>query len=286
MRKIILQLFVAIILFSLVSCGGGSKAVYFDNAEYEPYMPREPIMPQEIPVEVEETIVNAEVAEKTPFEYDDGTTLPHPFAVALKAFMADYDGVVRAYLTTLDDDGTIGVFVRPTTKIGVFDYWYEEYMYIYRHFGTVFYIQDGELFQIDPWGFVAGRYNRLLSRYQAHTHIVEIIWKLEYGRWETSTRLEYFSDAYLFSLFNGSDNGFFDERNFDAERINYCDATLEHIAFRDTRAEYAREKYGLVALPPPNFGHIHNTEDHTAQILAMTINCVPSLSTATYGYRE
>ena len=248
MRKIILQFFMIIILFSLVSCGGEGETVHFDNAEYEPY--------------------------------------PHPFAAALKKFMADYDGIVRAYLTTLDDDGTIGVLVRPTTKVMVFDYWYEEYVYVYRHFGTLFYIQDGELFQIDVPGFVAGRYNRLLSRYQAHTHIVEIIWKLEYGKWETSTRLEYFSDAYLFWLFNGCDNGFFDELNFVAEHLDECDITAESIALRDTRAEYAREKYGLVALLPPDFGHMHNTEDHTAQILAMTINCVPSLSATICDYRK
>ena len=101
---------------------------------------------------------------------------------------------------------------------------------------------------------------------------------MEYGRWETSTRLEYFSDAYLFWLFNGYDNEFFDERNFVAEHLDECEITLELIAYRDARAEYAREKYGLVALQPPNFGHMHNTEDHTAQILAMTINSIPSLS--------
>ena len=36
---------------------------------------------------------------------------PHPFATALREYMAGYDGVVRAYLATLDDDGTIGVLV-------------------------------------------------------------------------------------------------------------------------------------------------------------------------------
>ena len=240
MRKIILQLFIVIVSLSFVSCAEGDEVLHLESAKY-----------------------------------GDDTTMPHPFATALKEFMADYDGIVRAYLATLDDYGTIGVLVRPTTKVLVFDYWYEEHVYVYRHFGTMFYIQDDELLQIDVPGFVAGRYNRLLSHYQAHTHVVEIIWKLEYGRWETSTRLEYFSDAYLFYLVNGSDDEFFDERNFDAERIGGCDITIEAIAAREARAEYAGEKYGLVALPPPNFGHMYNTEDHTAQILAMTINCVP-----------
>lgn len=124
---------------------------------------------------------------------------------------------------------------------------------------------------------MAGRYNRLLSRFQAHTHIVEIIWKLEYGRWETSTQLEYFSDAYLFYLFNGCDSGYFDERNFIAEYLDECDRTAESIAHRDAQAEYARGKYGLVALPPPDFGHMQNMECQTDQILALTINCIPSI---------
>ena len=79
---------------------------------------------------------------------------------------------------------------------------------------------------------------------------------------EISTRLEYFSDEYLSTLFDGND------------------VVAEFIAERDAFAEYAREKYGLVALPPPNFGHMQNTEDQTAQILAVTINCVPSLAYA------
>ena len=268
MQEIILQFFMVVILFSLVSCSGESETV-FDNTEYEMYVTSEPILPQEISVEAEE------VAE---------TALPHPFAAALKEFMAGYDGVVRAYLATLDDDGTMGLLIRPTTKVRVFDYGWEEYMYVYRHFGTVFYMQDGELIQISAPGFVAGRYNRLLERLYAHTHIVEIIWKLEYCRWEISTQLDYFSDAYIFYLINGWDNGFFDERNFVAERLDECDITLEIIANRESRAEYARERYGLVALPPPNFGHMYNTDDQTAQILAMTINCVPSLATIIYDY--
>jgi hypothetical protein len=197
--------------------------------------------------------------------------LPHPFAAALGEFMSDYDGVVRAYLATLDGSGTMGLLIRPTTKVRVFDYGWEEYVYVYRDFGTVFYMQDGELREIFAPGFVAGRYNRLLERLYAHTHIAEIIWKLEDGRWEISTQLDYFSDAYIFYLNNGWDNGFFDER------LEECDITIEMIANREARAKYARERYGLVALPPPNFGHMYNTDDQTARILAMTVNCVPDL---------
>ncbi|MCL2405944.1 MAG: hypothetical protein FWC92_10420 [Defluviitaleaceae bacterium] len=106
-----------------------------------------------------------------------------------------------------------------------------------------------------------------MSRHYARTHITEIIWKLEFGRLETSMLLSYFSDEYLSILFDDDD------------------IVAERIAYRDTRAKYAREKYGLVALFPPNFGHMHNTEDQTAQILAMTINCVPGLSVTICYYR-
>jgi len=187
-------------------------------------------------------------------------TPSHPFATALREYMAGYDGVVRAYLVTLDDDGTIGVLTtRPTTSV-LIDY--DTGTYAYGPSGMLFYMQDGELFQIDVsgWFFVAGRYNRLMERLCTHTHIIEIIYKLEFGRLEISTRLEYFSDEYLSMLFD-----------------NY-DIVAEFIAERDALAEYAREKYRLVGLLPPNLGHMRNTADQTAQILAMTINCVPSLT--------
>jgi len=181
------------------------------------------------------------------------TALPHPFATALKEYIAGYDGDVRAYLTTLDDDGTMGVLTtRPTTRALVD---YDTGAYAYGPSGMLFYIQDGNLFQIDVsgWFFVAGRYNRLMERLDAHTHTVEIIYKLEFGRLEISTRLEYFSDEYLLYL------------------LGEYEAVAESIAKRDALAEYAGEKYGLVALPPPGLGHMRNTEDQTAQILAMTI---------------
>jgi|GEM_PF-4864671 len=187
------------------------------------------------------------------------TTLPHPFATALKEYLANYDGDVHAYLATLDEYGTIGVLTtRPTTRELVD---YDTGEYAYSPSGMLFYMQEGNLFQIDVsgWFFVAGRYNRLMERLDAHTHIVEVIYKLEFDRLEISTRLEYFSDEYLSYLLD--DYG----------------AVAEAAARRDALAEYAREKYGLVALPPPNFGHMRNTQDQTAQILAMTINCVPSL---------
>jgi len=184
---------------------------------------------------------------------------PHPFATALREYMANYDGMVRAYLATLDDDGTIGVLTtRPTTRILVD---YDSGEYAYGPSGTLFYMQDGDLFQIDVcgWLFVAGRYNRLMERLYAHTHIVEFIYKLEFGKLEISTRLEYFSDEYLSMLFND------------------YDIVAEFIAERYGLAEYAREKYGLVAQLSPNFGHMRNTDDQTALILAMTMDCVPSL---------
>jgi len=141
----------------------------------------------------------------------------------------------------------------------LFDYNSQEYRY--NPSGTLFYIQDGDLFQIDAtgWLFVAGRYNRLMLRFYAHTHLVEIIYKVEFGRLKISTQLSYFSDEYLSYLLDGD-----------------YDAVAEAIIERDAVAEYAREKYGLVALPLPNLGHMPNTEDQTVQILAMTINCVPS----------
>jgi len=190
-------------------------------------------------------------------------TNPHPFAAALREYMEGYDGVVRAYLVTLDNDGTMGVLTSRTPTVGLIDYDWGEYGYVSS--GTLFFIQDGELLQIDASGlFVSGRYNRLMYRYPRHTYIVEVIYKLEFGRFEISTRLEYFSDEYLSYLFDDD-----------------YDVVAEFIAERDARAEYAREKYGLVALLPPNFGNMRNTQDQTVQILAMTINCVPSLTTTT-----
>ena len=194
-----------------------------------------------------------------PHENASMPTNPHPFAAALREYMEGYDGVVRAYLVTLDDDGTMGVLNSRTPTVGLVDYDWGEYGYIST--GTLFFIQDGELFQIDASGvFVAGRYNRLMQRFHGHTHVVEIIYKLEFGMLEISTRLEYFSDEYLSYLFD-------DE----------YDVVAEFIAERDALAEYAREKYGLIAQLPPNFGHMRNTDDQTAYILAMTMDCVPSL---------
>jgi len=233
LRKIILQFFMIFILLSFVSCSSGGETVESEPNEA-----------------FEENLQDAE-------HYD---APPHPFATALREYMAGYDGVVHAYLATLDDDGTIGVLTtRPTTRVLVD---YDTGEYAYGPSGTLFYMQDGDLFQIDVsgWLFVAGRYNRLMVRLHTHTHIVEFIYKLEFGRLEISTRLEYFSDEYLSMLFDDDD------------------VVAELIAERDALAQYAGEKYGLVAQLPPNLGHMRNTEDQTAQILAMTINCVPSLA--------
>ena len=217
----------------------------------------------------EEVAVAEEIVEEISIENANEITLPHPFATALLEYKAGYDGVVRAYLATLDDNGTMGVLTtRPTTRI-LWDYDYREYHY--GNSGMLFYIQDDELFQIDVsggwWLFVAGRYNRLMSRHYAHTHIAETIWKLEFGRLETSMLLSYFSDEYLSFLF---DNDY---------------GSAEQIAYRDERTAYAGERYGLVAKLSPDFGHMRNTECQTAQILAMTINCVPYLHTSICDYR-
>jgi len=266
MRKIILQIFMISILLSFVSCSDGSETAYFSNVESEPEI---------AVIEVfEENLQDAEPHDADIYDayifYDEPhpqenvprPTDLHPFATALKEYMAGYDGVIRAYLATLDDEGTMGVLTtRPTTRV-LYDY--DSRAYRYGASGTLFYIQDDELLQIDAsgWLFVAGRYNRLMKRLYAHTHIVEFIYKLEFGRLETSTRLEYFSDEYLSFLFDDD-----------------YDTVAELIAERDARAEYAREKYGLVAQLPPNLGHMRNMEDQTTQILAMTISCVPSLAT-------
>jgi len=255
MRKIILQFIMVGILLFLVSCVRGSETASFYNVEYEPYMPSEPILPQEIPIEVEEDV------EELPAENAADTTLPHPFAMALMEYMAGYDGAVRAYFVTLDDDGTMGVLTSKKPSLEFCEYWEE---YVYRHPGALFYLQGDDLFKVDTDGlFVSGRYNRLMGRYYAHTFLVEVVYKLEFGRLEASTRLEYFADEYLSYLFDGD-----------------YDIVLEHIAERDALAEYAREKYGLFAQSPPNLGHMPNTQCQTAQILAMTINCMPSLACA------
>ena len=262
MRKIILQFFMISVLLSFVSCGDGSKMMYFDNVESEPNIVVEAFEENLQDAEPHDAdIYDTFILFDKPYPHENVPmpTTPHPFAMALMEYMADYDGVVRAYLATLDDDGTMGVLTtRPTTRAWV-DYDLGEYGY--GPSGTLFYMQDGDLAQIDVsgWLFVAGKYNRLMERIYTHTHVVEFIYKLEFGRLEISTRLEYFSDEYLSMLY--------DDYN----------VVTESIAERNASAEYAREKYGLVALPPSNFGHMRNAEDQTVQILAMTINCANTM---------
>jgi len=183
----------------------------------------------------------------------------HPFASALQEYIEDYDGVVRAFLVTLDDSGTIGVLASRTPTKVLIDYDMDEYGY--RPAGTIFFMQDGDVFQIDGSGlFVSGRYNRLMSRSFTHTHVVEFIYKLELGRLEISTLLNHFSNEYISYLLGGSN-----------------DVVAEFIAERDAHIEYIRDKYGLVALLSPSFGHMRNTQDQTEQILGLTINCVPAI---------
>jgi|GEM_PF-3767900 len=191
-------------------------------------------------------------------------TEPHPFAAALKAYMGAYGGVVHAYFVTLDDDGTLGVFAtRPTTRVREYDdNGPDDFLYVYGTHGTLFYLQDGDVLQLDAPGlFVSGRYNRLLGRSQLHTHFVEIIYKLESERLDISTWLPFFSDEYIRYLLSDEDT---------------ARAAMDE---RDARAEYAGEKYGLISVLPPNLGHMRNTVNQTALILAMRIDCVPSLDT-------
>lgn len=200
--------------------------------------------------------------ERFPYKYQLMSTAPHPFAIALREYMDDYDGTVRAFLVTLDDHGTMGMLVSRMPIKSLVDYDWGEYGY--GSPGTVFFMQDDVLLQTYAIGFVSGRYNRLVERFHTHTHVVEAIYKLAFGQWEISTLLSYFSDDYILYL-SESDS----------------DATARAIAEREAHAAYAREKYGLVALLPPNFGHMRNTEAQTAQILAMTINCTPQYVAAT-----
>ena len=217
--------------------------------------------------DLDEQYIYGEVLEKDLDEqyiYGNVQDAPHPFAIALMEYLANYDGVVHAYLATLDDYGTIGVLTtRPTTRILV-DYDFGEYAY--GPSSTLFYIQDGDLFQIDVssyWLFVSGRCNRLMQRIYAHTHIVELIYKVEFGRLEVSARLDLFSDEYMLII------------------LEDYDAVARAIAERDALVEHVREKYGLAALPYPYLGHMRNAEHQTDQILAMTLSCVPSFNRCT-----
>ena len=173
---------------------------------------------------------------------------PHPFSVALSDYMAAYDGVIRAFLVTLDDFGSIGMFVAKTPELVLFDYDLQEYYY--SSVATLFFMDNDDLHQVGASGlFVSGRYNRLMTRLYAHTHIVEFIYVLENGQLHESTRLEYFEDDYLLYLSGG---------NFGAER---------------NRRDALREKNGLDFRPLPNPWLMENMQDQTDKILAMTINC-------------
>lgn len=169
--------------------------------------------------------------------------------------MEDYDGAVRAFLVTLDDNGTLGVLATKTPVWTIFDYDLQEYKY--TSIATLFFVEGGNIHQVDASGlFVSGKYNRLMNRLYAHTHIVEFIYVLENGQLREATRLEYFDDDYLLYL-----------HDFDHE------AVAEIIARRNA----LREMYGLGLHPLPNPWLMEHIQDQTAEILAMTTNCVPSL---------
>ena len=181
------------------------------------------------------------------------TSDPHPFALALSEHIENYNGVVRAFFVTLDNSGTIGILATKTPEWVLFDYDMQEYRY--SSIATLFFMQDDDLAQLDVSGlFVSGRYNRLMSRLYAHTHIVEFIYALEHGELQTSTCLKYFEDDYLRYLLGN-------------------EAATEAIAERNT----LREQYGLPVRPLPNPWLMESIPNQTEQILSMTINCAPSL---------
>lgn len=76
MRGINLQFLMVVVFLSLTSCSGRSETVHFDNAEYEPYTPREHVTLQEIPVVAEEIAVADEYVEEISVEDVCETTLP------------------------------------------------------------------------------------------------------------------------------------------------------------------------------------------------------------------
>ena len=180
---------------------------------------------------------------------------PHPFAIALEEHIQGYDGVVRAFLVTLDDYGTIGVMTARTPEKLLYDY--DLQLYVYVPPVTLFFIQDGNVHQLETtWIFASGRYYRLMDRLYGHTHMVEHIYVLEDGRLQIATRLEYFTDEYLMYLFE-----------------NDYEAVAGIITHRDS----FREKDGLPIPPLPNPWVMENVQEQNSEILALTINCVPRL---------
>ena len=179
----------------------------------------------------------------------------HPFAVALCEYMGGYDGAVRAFLVTLDDNGTIGVLATKTPEWVLFDYDLQEYNY--SSVATLFFMEGDNLHQFDASGlFASGRYNRLMNRLYAHTHTVEFIYIIENGQLQPTTRLEFFDDDYLLYLFEG-------DHEAVAERVVHRTAT--------------RESYGLDPILCNNPWLMEGIQDQTIQILAMTINCALNL---------
>ena len=142
MRKTILKFFMISILLSFASCDGVSETAHFNNAGFEPDI-----------VAIETFEENLQDAKPHDADTCDASMLsdelhlndnismatsPHPFATALKEYIADYDGIILAYLATLDDNGTIGVLAtRPTTR-ELIDYDSGEYGYGFL--GTLFYM--------------------------------------------------------------------------------------------------------------------------------------------------
>ena len=231
MRKNVLGFFAALSILLLAACG--SQPNTYPITEYA-----------------------EEVSAPGSDAYQHFPAEPHPLAMALRAYTEDYDGVVRAFWVTLDDQGTTGVLATKTPEWVLFNYDWQEYGYI--SVATLFFMEGGQVRQVGASGlFAAGKYNRLMDRLYAHTHIVEYIYALENGQLQPTTRLEYFADDYLLQLFN-----------YDPEAIAGTVASRNNL----------REMYGLEPHPVPNPWLMEGIEDQTALILAMTIHCEPRVS--------
>jgi hypothetical protein len=188
---------------------------------------------------------------------------PHPLAKALGDYIAGniavhnpvilYPELYRissevrsAELVTLDDMGTMGVLLEIDDDVIS-----KVLLYIYN---------DELLYSLQGWvghgAFGAGRYNRLMSDSHGQAHI----YTLESGRLVIST---WWVDAYVGW---GGDQFRFNGQYVTEDEFN-------------TLVECALVRYGMD-------GPWVYRDDQTDQILAMTINCVPDLTTTSTQTNE
>ena len=197
-----------------------------------------------------------ETTTDTPPSLDEPTqTKPHPLARALRDYMAGNIVIYNPYilypelyrissqiriaeLVTLDDIGTMGVLLE-------IDDGAMSKVLLYMYNDKLFYSLQG---WSSHGAFGSGRYNRMMSDMHGQVHI----YTLESGRVVISTS---WVDA---SLDGGS--FYFNGKPVAEDEFN-------------TLAEHARAKYGMDGAGVDRF----DRDDQTMQILAMTINCVPSL---------